>query len=99
MAGHSSLLCADCVDLSATPAIHVDGKKCVDARHRRQGYSLRKADSHGRTRREMKVAKQRRSVPQEIRRPYSPQAANASLKARSPGAPFSMAMMARRWLT
>ena len=30
---------------------------------------------------------------------YSPQVANASLKARSPGAPFSMAMMARRWLT
>ncbi len=30
---------------------------------------------------------------------YSPQAAKASLKARSPGAPFSMAMMARRWLT
>jgi hypothetical protein len=32
-------------------------------------------------------------------RPYSPHAAKASLKARSPGAPFSMAMMARRWLT
>ena len=31
--------------------------------------------------------------------PYSPQAANASLNARSPGAPFSIAMMARRWLT
>src|SRR5882757_5543283 len=30
---------------------------------------------------------------------YSPHAANASLKARSPGAPFSIAMMARRWLT
>jgi mRNA interferase MazF len=30
--------------------------------------------------------------------PYSPHAANASLKARSPGAPFSIAMMARRWL-
>ena len=30
--------------------------------------------------------------------PYSPQAAKASLKARSPGAPFSIAMMARRWL-
>src|SRR5579872_4302617 len=30
---------------------------------------------------------------------YSPQAANASLKARSPGEPFSIAMMARRWLT
>jgi len=33
------------------------------------------------------------------RKAYSPHAANASLKARSPGAPFSMAMMARRWLT
>jgi hypothetical protein len=31
--------------------------------------------------------------------PYSPHAANASLNARSPGAPFSIAMMARRWLT
>ena len=31
--------------------------------------------------------------------PHSPHAANASLNARSPGAPFSMAMMARRWLT
>jgi hypothetical protein len=30
---------------------------------------------------------------------YSPQAANASLNARSPGAPFSIAMIARRWLT
>jgi len=30
---------------------------------------------------------------------YSPHAAKASLKARSPGAPFSIAMMARRWLT
>ena len=30
--------------------------------------------------------------------PYSPQTAKASLKARSPGAPFSIAMMARRWL-
>ncbi|MGY3442983.1 hypothetical protein ACVW17_002984 [Bradyrhizobium sp. USDA 4473] len=29
---------------------------------------------------------------------YSPHAANASLNARSPGAPFSIAMMARRWL-
>src|SRR5882757_9475569 len=29
---------------------------------------------------------------------YSPHAANASLKARSPGEPFSIAMMARRWL-
>ena len=36
---------------------------------------------------------------QSLRPPYSPQAAKASLKARSPGAPFSMAMMARRWLT
>jgi hypothetical protein len=31
--------------------------------------------------------------------PYSRHAANASLNARSPGAPFSMAMMARRWMT
>ena len=30
---------------------------------------------------------------------YSPHIANASLNARSPGAPFSIAMMARRWLT
>jgi hypothetical protein len=29
---------------------------------------------------------------------YSPHAANASWNARSPGAPFSIAMMARRWL-
>jgi hypothetical protein len=29
---------------------------------------------------------------------YSPHAAKASLKARSPGEPFSMAMRARRWL-
>jgi hypothetical protein len=28
--------------------------------------------------------------------PYSPQALKASLKARSPGSPFSIAMMARR---
>ena len=31
-------------------------------------------------------------------RAYFPHAANASLNARSPGAPFSIAMMARRWL-
>src|ERR1700730_4201047 len=35
----------------------------------------------------------------ENREPYSPHAAKASLNARSPGGPFSMAMMARRWLT
>jgi hypothetical protein len=35
----------------------------------------------------------------EIEPENSPHAANASLKARSPGAPFSIAMMARRWLT
>jgi hypothetical protein len=34
----------------------------------------------------------------EALRAYSPHAANASLNARSPGAPFSIAMMARRWL-
>ena len=34
-----------------------------------------------------------------LRYRYSPHAAKASLNARSPGAPFSMAMMARRWLT
>ena len=34
-----------------------------------------------------------------FRPPYSPHAAKASLNARSPGGPFSMAMMARRWLT
>jgi hypothetical protein len=38
---------------------------------------------------------QRSSISQP---PYSPHAANASLNARSPGAPFSIAMMARRWL-
>lgn len=31
-------------------------------------------------------------------RRYSPQAAKASLKARSPGEPFSIVMIARRWL-
>jgi hypothetical protein len=40
-----------------------------------------------------------RNTPDASAAPYSPQVANASLKARSPGAPFSMAMMARRWLT
>jgi len=36
MAGHSSLLCADYVNLSSLPAIHVSlrkNKKDVDARH------------------------------------------------------------------
>jgi hypothetical protein len=35
----------------------------------------------------------------EFSAPYSPHAAKASAKARSPGAPFSMAMMARFPLT
>lgn len=37
-------------------------------------------------------------IRREENSPHSPHAANASLNARSPGAPFSIAMMARRWL-
>jgi len=50
MAGHSSLPCADCVNLSALPAIHdlTGSKKDVDARHKagHDGVILASAHTH-----------------------------------------------------
>ena len=50
MAGHSSLLCADYVNLSALPAIHVlkSASKNVDARHK-AGHDERKATDQPKT--------------------------------------------------